>query len=173
MENINNIFLIGMMGSGKSSIAKILSNKLNMQLCDTDNEIQLLSDMSILQIFNKYGEKKFRQMEKRYFIEMAKQNNIIFATGGGIILDQESRVVLVNKGLTFFLDTSIELLLNRIKNSLDRPLLSNANKSKVLCELYKDRMPYYKSSCHYTINTDLFNPEEIANQIINKYNNES
>ena len=172
MENIKNIFLIGMMGSGKSSIAKIVSNKLDMQLCDTDTEIELLSQMSINEIFNKYGEKRFREMEKRYFVEMAKQNNIIFATGGGIILNQESRSTLLNKGVTFFLDTSIELLLDRIKNFSNRPLLSNSNKSEFLVKLYSDRVQYYKSSCHYKIKTDLFNQEEISNQIIDKFNNE-
>ena len=173
MENIKNIFLIGMMGSGKSSIAKILSKKLDMQLCDTDNEIETLCEMSINEIFDRYGEEKFREMERRYFIEMAKQDNIIFATGGGVILNQDSRQVLVKNGLTFFLDTSIDVLLHRINNSSNRPLFANYNKSKVLSNLFNDRIKYYKSSCHFTIHTDLLSLNDIASQIINKYKNES
>ena len=104
---------------------------------------------------------------------MAKQDNIVFATGGGIILNQDSRQALVKNGLTFFLDTSIDVLLHRINNSSNRPLFSNYNKSEVLSNLFNDRIKYYKSSCHFTMHTDLFSPNDIASQIINKYKNES
>ena len=170
MENINNIFLIGMMGSWKSSIGKKLSKKLNIELCDTDNDIVSLTNLSIDEIFDLYGEDRFREMEAAYFKEKSKNGKAIFSTGGGIILRKASRQILISSGLTIFLDADINVLAERIKNISERPLLSNGNKKKILNKLYKQRIDYYKQCADLTINTENSSPEVISEKIIRRYN---
>ena len=99
---MDNIYLIGMMGSGKSVVGKKLANQLNMNYVDIDIDLESINDMKILDIFSQSGEKKFREMESAYFIEKSKQTNCMFSTGGGIILDKTNRFVLKNNGVTFF-----------------------------------------------------------------------
>jgi len=170
VDDINNIFLIGMMGSGKSTIGKKLSKKLNIELCDTDNDIASLTNLSIKEIFELYGENRFREMEAAYFKEKIKKGKTIFSTGGGLILKKSSRKILLNSGLTIFLDASINVLSERIKNVSNRPLLSSGNKKNILNKLYNQRIEYYKQCADLTINTENSNPELISEKIIIRYN---
>ena len=122
---MNNIFLIGMMGSGKSTLAPILAKKLNMDYIDTDLDLTNILDMNLKNIFDFIGEKRFRNMESAYFKEHTKQNNFIYALGGGIILKKENREILINKGDSIFLDVSKKELNKRLEvNSINRPLLN-------------------------------------------------
>ena len=126
----DNIFLIGMMGSGKSTVGKLLSQKIGLSLLDIDNELESIMDMSISQIFNDYGEKRFRLIESTFFRECTKLNDYIFATGGGIILDENNQLILKNRGLTFFLDCSTDVIYQRIKK------FRNKSDSKILRFIY-------------------------------------
>ena len=100
-----NIFLIGMMGSGKTTVGKKLSKKLKMNFVDTDYQIESIMSMSISQIFNEFGENRFRAMESSYFIEKSKENGIVFSTGGGIINNKKTTstngVILIDKSYFF------------------------------------------------------------------------
>ena len=163
----DNIFLIGMMGSGKSTVAKLLANKIGLPFLDIDNELEKIIDMSINEIFYNYGEKRFRLIESTFFKECSKLNNYIYATGGGIILEKNNRFVLKNRGITFFLDCSVETITKRLENNQEsnkRPLINN-NFINTIENLYKKRYSLYKSSSAYSINTDLLSPEEVVSQI--------
>ena len=135
------------MGSWKSSVAKELAKKLNMKSCDIDDDIESLTELTISEIFNKYGEKRFREMESIYFIEKSKKNGIIFSTGGGIILDLGNREILQQNGTTFFLNASINTLANRIHNNTKRPLLQGSENFKShLEQIWEDRKNYNTDS---------------------------
>ena len=160
-----NIFLIGMMGVGKSTIGRLLSEKNNIFFCDLDREIEKIVDMTMQEIFEIYGEERFRIMESKLFKECTKSNNHIYATGGGIVLNNNNQYILKNLGVTFFLDCSINTINERIKDELDkRPLIKN-NNQETISTLYQIRYPLYKSSAHYIINTDSLTPNEVINKI--------
>ena len=161
------IFLIGMMGSGKTTVGKILSKNLNLNLIDLDKELEKITNHSIKDIFNEYGEKKFRKMESSYFIEINKTiKNCIFATSGGIILNQECSDLLKNERLTFLLDTSTEVLYERLKGNSSRPLIpKEQNSYKIICDLWKSRKQVYNESSNYKIQTDNLSPKEVARSI--------
>ena len=158
------------MGSWKSSVAKELAKKLNMKSCDIDDDIESLTELTITDIFSKYGEKRFREMESIYFIEKSKQNRMIFSTGGGIILNKKCREILINNGLTFFLDAPINVLAERIKKSSNRPLLKDKNKKVALSKYYNDRIVHYTNCSNHIIQTENSNPKSIADKIIKHYN---
>ena len=163
---MNNIYLIGMMGSGKSTVGKDLSKKLNMGFVDIDDDIEKIYDMKISEIFNDFGERKFRKMESAYFIEISKQQNNIFSTGGGIILQKENRNVLENNGLTFLLEANCQILLDRIAKIKNRPLLSKSNPLNDMLSIWEQRKGYYYDSSHQIINTAKLSIDDVVNQII-------
>ena len=115
-----------MMGSWKSTVGRQLSKSLNMEFIDTDDCIEEMMDMKVNEIFNEFGEDRFREMESAFFIEKAKQAGYVFSTGGGIILNCDNRNVLKN-GVTILLDANSKTLADRIHNTNKRPLLSNTN----------------------------------------------
>ncbi len=155
------------MGSGKTTVGKILSKNLNLNLIDLDRELEKITSLSIKDIFNEYGEKKFRNMESSYFIEINKTTkNCIFATSGGIILNQECSDLLKNERLTFLLDTSTEVLFKRLKGNSSRPLILKEQVSyKIICDLWESRKQVYNESSNYTILTDHLSPEQVAQSI--------
>ena len=100
-----------MMGVGKTTAGKSLSKRLKMKFIDTDDCIEDMMEMKIIDIFEEFGEHKFRQMESAFFIEKAKQNGHVFSTGGGIILSKLNRELLSSRGTVFYLSTPINSLL--------------------------------------------------------------
>ena len=101
MKN-KNIFLIGMMGSWKSTVGSKLASTLDMEFIDTDDAIEEITEMKISDIFREFGEERFREMETAFFVEKAKQSGQVFSTGGGIVLSSENQKVLIENGTTFF-----------------------------------------------------------------------
>ena len=97
-----NLFLIGMMGSWKSTVGRKLAEALDMEFIDTDDAIEEMTEMKITDIFIEFGEKRFREMESAFFIEKAKQSRQIFSTGGGIVLVKKNRKILRKDGICFF-----------------------------------------------------------------------
>tara|TARA_B100000029_G_scaffold318649_1_gene311164 strand:+ start:51 stop:551 length:501 start_codon:yes stop_codon:yes gene_type:complete len=165
---MKNIFLIGMMGSGKTTIGKILSKELSMPLLDMDEEIEKILDMKITKFFEEYGENRFRLIESAFFKECAKNNHFIYATGGGIILDSENRNILKNYGQTLFLDCNVETLISRLEDEKEyRPLLNNDIDIE---NIYNNRKQLYLDSSHYVINTTLLSLSESVKKIITYIN---
>ena len=165
MKN-KNIFLIGMMGSWKSTVGSKLASTLDMEFIDTDDAIEEITEMKIADIFSEFGEERFREMEAAFFIEKAKQSGQVFSTGGGIVLNSENRKVLIENGTTFLLNASPNILTNRIHNTTKRPLLTNSeNLEDRLQAIWNDRNELYKNCAHHVIMTDDLEPPQVLDEI--------
>ena len=159
-----------MMGSGKTTIAKLLSKKLSIDYFDTDEEIEKIMGMTIKQIFDEYGENRFRLIESSFFNEMANVNTAIYATGGGIVESEVNINTLKNNGFTVFLDCSIKELKRRISKSIhNRPLIKN-NAGNDLKNIYNKRKIHYHNSADLIINVDNYSKKEIVQLISEKIN---
>ncbi len=164
----HHIFIIGMMGSGNSTIGPLLSDKLQISHVDIDNDLEKIFNLNIEEIFNHYTEEQFRVFESRYFLEHIKNSPNVYSTGGGIVLNKQNRLVLKKNGYTIFLNASIPVLYNRIKNDANqRPLFKNKN---MLEKLLNQRIHYYRDCANFVIDTDNETPQEIVRQIINQLN---
>ena len=166
MKN-KNLFLIGMMGSWKSTVGRKLAATLNMEFIDTDDAIEEMTEMKVSDIFRDFSEKRFREMEAAFFIEKAKQPGQIFSTGGGIILGKENRRTLQNNGICFLLDASPQTLADRIHNNTKRPLLSDSDDiEEKLQIIWQDRRELYLNCAHHIIKTDELKPAQVMDEII-------
>ena len=166
---MENVFLIGMMGSWKSTVGKKLAQKIQMEFIDTDDAIEEFMDMKISEIFYEFGEKKFREMETAFFNEKSKQKGQIFSTGGGIVLDSSNRDCLQNNGVTFFLSATSKTLVNRMHDTTKRPLLANDGDLQGRLEkIWQERKKYYLESSKFVIETDKLNPDNVMNMIMDE-----
>ena len=163
-----NLFIIGMMGSWKSTVGRKLAQNMAMEFVDTDDAIEEVMEMKISDIFKEFGEDRFRKMETAFFKEKAKQTGQVVSTGGGIVLGSENRKVLKKYGTTFFLNASTEILTDRIHNTTKRPLLTNSENLHLSLEkIWVERKSLYKNSAHHTIDTDNLNPVQVLDEILN------
>ena len=156
-----NIVLIGMPASGKTTVGKILADKLGRKFVDTDDLITEKTGMSIKDFFEKNGESAFREIEGQVIKEIAKENSLVIATGGGAILREENVFALKYNGRLYFIDRPLEKLMP----TEDRPLSSD---KESIVKRYNERYSIYCSSCDIIINADL-DAEGVANKILEKY----
>tara|TARA_B100000579_G_scaffold357503_1_gene313501 strand:- start:5 stop:517 length:513 start_codon:yes stop_codon:yes gene_type:complete len=169
MKLNKNLVLIGMMGSGKSSIGKILSKKLEFEFIDTDNRIEDKENKTISEIFKINSEKYFRNVEEIISLKSLKLNNKVIALGGGGFINPTIRKYTLKKCISVWLNWKNETLISRIKNSKKRPLamkLSNLELQNLIIE----RSTLYNLS-DYKINCDKLNRMQIVEKIINFYEN--
>ena len=159
-------YLIGMMGSGKSSVGKLLANKLQFSIIDIDKEIEKDEKLSIKEIFEKKGENYFREIESKYLLR--KRKSAVVSCGGGIILNKKNREFLRTSGYTIYLKSSIPTLEKRLLNKNSRPLLNNDNLKETLINIYSKRKTLYTSSANTTIITDRRSVKEVCELIIKK-----
>lgn len=138
-----NIFLVGMMGSGKTTIGRLLAKQLNKTFIDCDEEIQKRTGVSVTHIFDVEGEAGFRKRETAVIHELVRLDNIVLATGGGAVLSAENRAELTNNGLVVYLKGSVHDLWHRTRHDRNRPLLQTADPLAKLKELYRQRDPLY------------------------------
>ena len=164
-----NIFLVGPMGSGKSSLGKKLAKSLDKKFIDTDKEIEKKESKTISEIFENSGENYFREKEREFLINIPNSLNMVIATGGGIVLDQENREKL-KENKVIFLNASVERQRKRTSRSDRRPLLKNVNKLKKLRELYDQRLELYKEVSDFEINVDKYKGKDILFKIIEELN---
>ena len=164
----SNIFLIGMMGSWKSTVGKKLASSLDLQFIDTDDEIEEATKQTVSNIFEEQGEAQFREMETAYFVEKSQQPGFVISTGGGIVVTEANRIALRNNGITIFLKASPETLSHRIKNTDKRPLLHGDDPLFRLSKIWKERKEFYEESAHLIIETDRLNPVQVLAIIIKK-----
>tara|TARA_B100000424_G_scaffold73482_1_gene54565 strand:- start:27 stop:539 length:513 start_codon:yes stop_codon:yes gene_type:complete len=164
------VFFIGMMGSGKTTLAKKLSELMNKSYVDIDALIELKENMSISEIFSKYGENYFRKIENITLRSIG--NSQIIACGGGIIINKNNRKFLNDNGLTVYLKTSLPILINRLKNKNRRPLLYNNDLKKTLDGIYHERRKLYEETADVIIETDGKSLNKIASIIQEKFINE-
>jgi shikimate kinase / 3-dehydroquinate synthase len=165
---INNIFLVGLMGSGKSTVGKALAKKLNKRFIDSDHEIEVRTGTSISMIFEVEGEAAFRQREVDVIRDLTAQDGIVLATGGGAVLSPESRRYLHSRGTVIYLRASIHSILHRTRNDHSRPLLRTADPRKKLEELEAQRDPLYREVAHVTIDTGRPNVQYLVQTILSR-----
>ena len=166
------VFLIGPMGTGKSSTGKDLSRELGLNFQDTDKLVESSENKSISEIFEINNEEYFRQKEMEALIEASKLENVVVATGGGIVEKEDNRDILEREKNVIFLDSSIERQFEKTKNSNKRPLLNDANKIDILRKLYEKRRLFYENTSDLKISMDGLEKSEVIRKIINflKYN---
>lgn len=153
-NNTGNIFLVGLMGAGKSTIGRQLARELGKQFRDSDSEIEKRTGVSIDVIFDIEGEQGFRRRETRMLEELVEERGIVLATGGGAVLASENRQLLRDNGLIIYLKASAEHLAGRVKLDRRRPLLQTGDKLAKIRELMTQREPVYQQLADMVVETN-------------------
>ena len=161
-----NIFIVGPMGSGKSTVGKIISDEMFLSFFDTDEEIESRTGASIDWIFDLEGEDGFRKRESDILNEMVEKNSIVLSTGGGIILSDNNRELLSSRGTVFYLSTPILTQVERTAKDKDRPLLKDGDPEKILTKLHNEREALYEMVSDYVVDTENKSSKEVASEII-------
>ena len=154
------------MGSGKSTIGKVLSEKLEYDFYDTDKLVEKVVGKKIKEIFDQNGEQYFRLKESEELDKTRKLKNAVIATGGGIIENEKNRLFLKEEKKVIFLDSSIERQYDRTKESQKRPLLNNGDSMKILKNLYQKRLSFYQEVSKLKISMDNLTEGKIFEKIL-------
>lgn len=163
-----NIFLVGPMGAGKSSVGRQLSKSLGLQFFDSDKEIEKRTGVSISWIFEMEGEAGFRAREKKVIDELTQKKNIVLATGGGVILDSDNRACLRSRGYVIYLSASVEQLLKRTSKDKKRPLLQTADPKAQIEKLLDERDCLYKDIADMELRTGDQSIQYVVSGLIRK-----
>lgn len=165
MSEPSNVFLVGPMGVGKSTIGRLLASQLDMPFYDSDREIEFVTGADIPWIFDVEGEKGFRIREARMIDTLTQRKGVILATGGGAILDANSRLFLNSRGTVVYLRASVAQQLERTGKDKNRPLLQTENPLAKIKELIKIREPLYRETAHLIIDTSRKSPRSVSAEI--------
>ena len=163
-----NIFLIGFMGAGKSTIARSLVQKLNFPLIEMDERSVKEQGMPISEIFDRYGEEHFRDIESELVKTIGTLEPSVVSCGGGTVLRPENVENMKKSGKIVFLTATPQTIYERVKNSSDRPILNGHMNVPYIAELMEKRRPVYEGAAELTISTDGKSREEIADEIIRR-----
>lgn len=166
MANPKNLFLVGPMGAGKSAVGRQLGRLLHLDFVDSDEEIETRTGVDIPFIFEKEGEAGFRKREVKIIDEVSQRQGIVLATGGGAVLDPESRSRLGARGFVVYLHTTVQQQLDRTQRGRGRPLLEQGDKTEVLEALMAERDPLYREIADLTIETDGRRVQAVARDIV-------
>ena len=168
MQFTYNIFLIGFMGSGKSTVADYLCEKFGMDVVEMDQVIAERERMSISDIFEKHGELYFRDLETKLLVELQEKTNTVVSCGGGVALRECNVTEMKKNGKVVLLTASPEVILERVKDSDDRPLLRGNKNTEFISNMMEQRRPKYEAAADVVVNTDYKTVEEIAEEIVVK-----
>lgn len=168
MSKQSNIFLIGPMGVGKTTIGRVLAEQLDMQFLDSDREIEAATGADIPWIFDVEGEAGFRQRERRMIQELTARRGIVLATGGGSVLAPENREFLKQNGVVVYLKASIAQQVERTCRDKNRPLLQTADPEARIRELMKIREPLYQQTADIIVNTNRRSPRSVSGEIVRR-----
>jgi shikimate kinase len=149
----SNLYLIGPMGSGKTAVGRRLATLLGKDFFDSDAEIEKRTGVDIRYIFEKEGEARFRAREREVIADLTALEDVIVATGGGVVLDAENRARLAATGTVVYLQASVDTQLQRTQPSRTRPLLMNDDPRAVLERLMVVRRPFYEEIANLTVDT--------------------
>jgi shikimate kinase len=163
----NNIFLVGPMGAGKSSVGRYLAKQLKMDFYDTDEEVENRTGVDLAWIFDVEGEDGFRKREALVVADLAQLSNVVLATGGGTVMTEENREILAARGTVVYLEVTLGYQHTRVINDSRRPLLHVKNRAEVLERLQTEREPHYAALADFTVPTDNCSVRAVADEIIN------
>ena len=162
---MKNIVLIGFMGSGKSTVGQELASRLDLDFVDSDQLLVEKAGQQIPEIFAEYGEAHFRRLEKEVVAELAEEEGLVIATGGGVVLASDNVERLRKQGSLVLLQAEPEVILDRVKDS-DRPLLDVADPLAEIKKLLSARESYYQAAADYVIDTSQLEVEEVVEKIV-------
>jgi shikimate kinase len=163
------ISLIGFMGTGKSTVGSILAKKMGYVFVDTDELVEKAMGEKITDIFEKYGEDVFREVEHQVLNNALKTEKAIISTGGGIVLFERNRKLLEEKTFVVSLFCEPKTIFDRVKKKATRPLLMNEDPYKKILKILAARQEYY-DACDFKISTEKYDPEECSDIIIKEFN---
>ena len=165
---VANLFLVGPMGSGKTSIGRNLAKRLKRPFWDSDKVLEQRTGVDIPTIFDFEGEEGFRVREAAVIDELTRKHEIVLATGGGAVLSENNRSWLASRGFVIYLRASIDTQLQRTSRDRNRPLLQTENPRGRLESLLKQREPLYLGIADLVINTDSSSISAVANRIVRR-----
>jgi shikimate kinase len=167
-RHIVNLALIGFMGTGKTSVGRLVAEALNFEFVDTDEQIQARTGRTIADIFAKDGEAAFRALEREAVLELTKHSHAVISTGGGLPTNPENLAQLKTNALVICLWSSPEKIWERVRHQSHRPLLHDPEPQKKIRDLLAAREPFYKRA-DVLINTDIRAVREVAQQVVLQY----
>ncbi len=167
MKLKKNLVLLGMMGSGKSTIGYLLSKNLNLEFYDIDSIIEKQDGRKIAEIFNTEGEDFFRKLEEKVSIKILNLKNKVISLGGGAFLNENIRKEVLSNNVSFWLNWKDNTLINRIKRNNKRPIINNSNENEIK-KLISKRLKIY-SMADFKINCEKFTKNEITRKILDIY----
>ena len=159
------LVLVGHMGAGKSTIGKYLAKQCDLSFIDIDREIEKTARMTITEIFDRFGEKKFRTAEQRIIARILSRPQAIIATGGGAFMTKETRSLILDKAIAVWLDADIDTLIKRTKNHNNRPLLRGQDAKTLFGKLAAERNPIY-AKAHLHIESESMSRALVAETIM-------
>ncbi len=165
MNYSGNVFLVGPMGAGKTTIGRVLADMLGLDFCDSDGEIEAATGADIFWIFDVEGESGFRTRETRMIEQLSNRKNIVLATGGGAVLSAENREWLKARGVVVYLRSSISQQIERTSRDKKRPLLQTPNPEQKIRELMEAREPLYQEVADLVVDTYQRNPRVVSQDI--------
>ena len=160
-----NIYLVGPMGAGKSTIGRVLAAELHLTFRDSDKVIEERTGADIPWIFDMEGEEGFRERESAVLEELSQETNTVIATGGGIILRLQNRLLMQSSGYVCYLTASTEQLVERTARDKKRPLLQVENPRQKIIDLLAARDPLYREAADFVVNTDRRSPKLVSQEI--------
>jgi shikimate kinase len=166
MKHPRNIFLIGPMGAGKSAVGRYLARTLHLSFVDSDDEIESRTGVDIPFIFEKEGEEGFRKREATVIDDLSKMDGVVLATGGGAVINADSRSRLGGRGFVVYLYTTVDQQVARTQKGRERPLLESSDPRTTLQALLDARDPMYREIADIVVETDGRKVKSVANEII-------
>lgn len=169
MKQSENIYLVGLMGAGKTTIGRQLARTLKIPFYDSDKAIEERTGVDIPTIFEFEGEEGFRNREQKMIQQLTEIKGIVMATGGGAVLREENRKLLSENGFVIYLHCDVDKLLERTRRDSQRPLLNTQDPKERLESLFDQRKPLYISIADFTIDTGILQSKDVVTQILDVY----
>ena len=169
MKQSENIYLVGLMGAGKTTIGRQLARTLKMPFYDSDKAIEERTGVDIPTIFEFEGEEGFRNREQKMLQQLTEIKGIVMATGGGAVLREENRKLLSENGFVIYLHCDVDKLLERTRRDSQRPLLNTQDPKERLEMLFEQRKPLYTAIADFTIDTGVLQRRDVVTQILDVY----
>ncbi|MEN6413525.1 MAG: shikimate kinase [Veillonellales bacterium] len=163
---MKNVVLIGFMGTGKTSVGRLLAARLHRPFIDTDSKIEQESGITVSEMFKQYGEAYFREQEKAVIAKVSRYTNTVIATGGGVVTSAGNMTRLKRNGIIIALQASLEVILERTERCNVRPLLDCPDRRRTVAALLRAREPLY-GIADFTVDTSSLSPQQITDDIMN------